>query len=172
MVEKTEELDAAPVAAPQEAEVTKIDPPPKEFIAEHPQTQEELDGMFKYPPIATFTPNPIRKLILSYKILSMRTVTNTRIQNAVMEVTWECIGRDADGNEGSYVGTTTFDTNKLNKEELIDVEKLTEDMVVYWLKESFNERFVDHIHAQITNDINNKKSLVMEFSSSGLPWKK
>ena len=168
MVEKTEELEAAP----QEAEVVKTDPPPKEFIAEHPQTQEELDGMFKYPPVPLFTPNPIRKLVLSWKVLSMRTVTNSRIQNAVMEVTWECTGRDAEGNEGTYVSTTTFDTNKINKEDMVDLDKLTEDMVIYWLKDSFNERFMDHIHAQVTNDINHKKSLVMEFSPSTLPWKK
>ena len=165
MSEETQEI-------PQTDSGTTARVAPREFIAEQPRTQEEIEGMFKRAPVPLFSPNPIRKLVLSWKVLSMRTVTNSRIQEAVMEVTWECTGRDTEGNEGTYVDTTRFDTNKLNKEELIDVKDLTEEMVVYWLRDSFNERFIDHVHAQITNDINLKKSLVMEFSSSGLPWKK
>jgi len=167
MSETTEQISAPP-ATVDSGTTSKA---PKEFIAEYPKTQEELDGMFKYPPIPIYSALPERKLVLSWKILSMRTVTNSRIANAVMDVIWECTGRDTDGNEGKYVSTTTFDTNKLNSEDLIDLSKLTEDMVVYWLKDSFNERYMDHIHAQITNDINHRKSLVMEFTENKLPWK-
>ena len=174
-IQKVVESISEPVTASASSlsiETTKSSHNSREFIAEYPKSQEEIDGMFRYPPIPIFSALPVRKLIISWRILSIKTVTNSRISDAVMEVSWEATGSDVNGNEGSYVATTVFDTNKISMDNFVDLKDITEDMIIYWLKESFNERYMDHIHAQITNDINQRKSLVMEFTENKLPWKK
>jgi hypothetical protein len=96
--------------------------------------------------------------------------------NSVVIVKWKKTGRDDDGNEASFQGSTPFSAASIPAENFIPYNQLTEEIVIGWVREKLenvittgdysfceNDRVNERIEKQIT-------ALKAPVKSESLPW--
>jgi len=101
----------------------------------------------------------------TWKITGMKTVDANDVKDAVVQTYWTKTGVDKEGNEGTFTGATPFTPASINTENFIPFEKLTEEIVLGWIKAVVVGSYEEHVNAQIQKQIDLK--VVKEAT---MPW--
>jgi hypothetical protein len=89
-------------------------------------------------------------------------------ENVIYKVFWEKIGTDENGNIGKAQGSTLFNTDKVNYNEFVEYDNLTEELVLRWILDTITESYDKRLNKKILNrieQIKNPSTKVSEF-----PW--
>jgi hypothetical protein len=89
-------------------------------------------------------------------------------ENVIYKVFWEKIGTDENGNVGKAQGSTLFNTDKVNYNEFVEYDNLTEELVLGWILDTISESYDKRLNKKISNrieQIKNPSTKVSEF-----PW--
>ena len=89
-------------------------------------------------------------------------------ENVIYKVFWEKIGTDENGNVGKAQGSTLFNADKLNYNEFVEYDNLTEELVLGWILDTITESYDKRLNKKILNrieQIKNPSTKVSEF-----PW--
>ncbi len=89
-------------------------------------------------------------------------------ENVIYKVFWEKIGTDENGNVGKAQGSTLFNADKLNYNEFVEYDNLTEELVLGWILDTITESYDKRLNRKILNrieQIKNPSTKVSEF-----PW--
>jgi hypothetical protein len=105
---------------------------------------------------------------LTWKILSLKTVTLPELGDYVSEVTWNLKGEDEAGTFGAYTGVTSFDFNNPNTEDFIPYENLQESEVITWIEDSLGTTNMDSVLHIIQREIDEKNLATKQVSH--FPW--
>ena len=101
----------------------------------------------------------------TWKITGVKTLDTTEVENAVVQTYWEKIGTDENGNEGKFVGATPFPQSTIDPENFVPFDKLTEDLVLSWIKAVVVDSYEEHVNNQIQKQIDSKV-----VKQPTLPW--
>lgn len=99
--------------------------------------------------------------------LKVKDVSDAR-PSAVVQTYWQKIGKDENGNEGTFSGATPFtlDPND-DSGPFIPFADLTEEDVLNWIKTVVVGSYEEHVNGKIQEQIDQKVNPVTEQS---LPW--
>jgi hypothetical protein len=106
----------------------------------------------------------------TWKIKSLKKTNGTNINDVIVGTQWELKGTDEDGDSGVFNGATPFEMSKVDPENFVSYENLTEEMVLDWIKAVVVGHYWDHVEAQIVRQIGLSKNPEVEVDSAGLPW--
>lgn len=109
-------------------------------------------------------------LTYTWKLTSLKKTSSANLTNVVIGTQWQLKGVDEDGNEGTFQGATPFDVAKVDSDNFVDYNNLTEETVLDWIKPVVTGAYWDHVNEQILKQINSKKNPVEDVSSENLPW--
>ena len=109
-------------------------------------------------------------LTYNWKLTSLKKTSGANLTNVVIGTQWQLKGVDADGIEGIFSGATPFDLSKVDSENFIDYNNLTEETVLNWIKPIVTGGYWDHVNEQILKEIDSKKNPIEDVSSENLPW--
>jgi hypothetical protein len=109
-------------------------------------------------------------LTYEWKLRWLKKANTTDFDSVVVQINWDCIGTDEDGNSGIIEGSTLFDTSDVDGSSFIVYEELTESDVLSWVQATFVDVYKEHIDSRIMKQINDKKMAVVEVPESQLPW--
>lgn len=87
------------------------------------------------------------------------------LPNAVCQTYWEKIGTDSEGNEGKFSGATPFSAANLSEEQFQELDTLTEETVLDWIKAIVVEDYEEHVNATIQRDIDSNA-----ITDAEMPW--
>ena len=99
--------------------------------------------------------------------LKVKDVSDAR-PSAVVQTYWQKIGKDENGNQGTFSGATPFtlDPND-DSGPFIPFADLTEENVLDWIKTVVVGSYEEHVNGKIQEQIDEKINPVTEQS---LPW--
>lgn len=103
-----------------------------------------------------------------WNILSLRNVNTPDFNNAVVNVRWEKVGTDSEGNEGVFGGSTPFKLSNLDPDNFVPFEELTEETVISWLESVVVGPYEDSVNQHIYKQIRNKREPGVE--QTVMPW--
>ncbi len=109
-------------------------------------------------------------LTYSWKLTSLKKTSNLTLSNVIIQTYWQVTGTDEDGDDGTFSGATPFDISKVDPENFIAWNDLTEETVLGWIKEQVVDGYKEHVDQQIQKQIDSKKSIVVEVSGNDFPW--
>ena len=99
-------------------------------------------------------------LTLSYSVTNIKVKDEVNsegatLQNAVCQTYWKCIGEDASGNVGEFVGATPFSAATVPAANFVDFASLQESDVVGWIQTVVDgdAGYKAHIEEQIQRKI-------------------
>jgi hypothetical protein len=104
----------------------------------------------------------------TWKVTGIKKSDTSEVSDVVLNVRWEKIGTDEDGNEGKFSGATPF--TPPSGDAFIPYDELTEDIVLTWVKNVVVDSYEVHVNAQIQKQINVAKNPITDVSSTDLPW--
>ena len=106
----------------------------------------------------------------TWKIKSLKKTNGTGLNDVIVGTQWELKGTDELGNSGVFNGATPFEMSKVDPENFVSYENLTEEMVLDWIKAVVVGNYWDHVEMQILRQISLLKNPEVEVNSAGLPW--
>jgi hypothetical protein len=106
----------------------------------------------------------------TWKIKSLKKTNGTGLNDVIVGTQWELKGTDEDGDSGVFNGATPFEMSKIDPENFVSYENLTEEMVLDWIKAVVVDHYWDHVEMQILRQIALLKNPEVEVNSAGLPW--
>jgi hypothetical protein len=106
----------------------------------------------------------------TWKIKSLKKTNGTGLNDVIVGTQWELKGTDEDGDSGVFNGATPFEMSKVDPENFVSYENLTEEMVLDWIKAVVVGHYWDHVEMQILRQIAVLKNPEVEVNSAGLPW--
>jgi len=106
----------------------------------------------------------------TWKIKSLKKTNGTGLNDVIVGTQWELKGTDEDGDSGVFNGATPFEMSKVDPENFVSYENLTEEMVLDWIKAVVVDHYWDHVEMQILRQIALLKNPEVEVNSAGLPW--
>ena len=109
-------------------------------------------------------------LTYSWKLTSLKKTSNLTLSNVIIQTYWQVTGTDEDGDDGTFSGATPFDISKVDPENFIAWNDLTEETVLGWIKELVVGGYKEHIDQQMQKQIDSKKNAVVEVSGNDFPW--
>ena len=113
-------------------------------------------------------------LTYEWKLTGLKKQNGDTVNDAVVGTNWKLIGRDEDGNEGTFNGATPFSISSINTGSFTEYSSLTEEQVLGWVKDyvsgSGPTNYMPHINQMILREINSKKWTKIEVFESDLPW--
>lgn len=109
-------------------------------------------------------------LTYSWALKSLKKADVGDLASVIVQTHWTCTGTDEDGNEGTFHGATPFDPSLVDPANFTEFNSLTEEQVLGWIKAVVVGHYKEHVEAQITKQINEKKLSVEEVSADALPW--
>jgi hypothetical protein len=113
-------------------------------------------------------------LTYEWKLTGLKKQNGENVNDAVVGTNWKLIGRDEDGNEGTFNGATPFSINSINTASFTEYSSLTEEQVLGWVKDyvsgSGPTNYMSHINQMILKEINSKKWTKIEVFEHDLPW--
>jgi hypothetical protein len=89
-------------------------------------------------------------------------------ENVIYKVFWEKIGTDENGNVGKAQGSTLFNADKLNYNEFVEYDNLTEELVLGWILDTITESYDKRLNKKILNRIEQIKNPSIKVSE--FPW--
>ena len=103
------------------------------------------------------------------KLSSLKKTNIDDLNDVIIQTNWVKIGTDADGNTGSFPGSSQFDLDTLDPDDFISYEDLTEEIVLEWIQSSIGESYDAHANMIISQQIDEKTSRVVEVIGQ-FPW--
>ena len=101
-------------------------------------------------------------------------VTNLKVKNedsnkdSVVQVQWQKIGTDTNGNVEAFNGSTSFSSLNIPEgQSFVPFEKLTEDIILGWIQSTINSEYDKHINTIISERIDIKSNAITD---KPLPW--
>jgi len=101
----------------------------------------------------------------TWKITGVKTMDTDSVENAIVQTYWEKTGTDAEGNEGKFTGATPFPKSSINPDKFVPFDKLTEEVVLGWIKDVVVGSYEEHVNTQIQKQIDAKV-----VKQPSLPW--
>lgn len=87
------------------------------------------------------------------------------LPKAVCQTYWKKVGVDSNGNEGTFNGATPFTAANVPADQFVPFDKLTEEVVLGWIKAIVVGGYEDHVNGVITKQISDKT-----ITESNMPW--
>ena len=113
-------------------------------------------------------------LTYEWKLTGLKKQNGENVNDAVVGTNWKLIGRDEDGNEGTFNGATPFSISSINTASFTEYSSLTEEQVLGWVKNyvsgSGPTNYMSHVNEMILREINSKKWAKIEVMETDLPW--
>jgi hypothetical protein len=106
----------------------------------------------------------------TWKLTSLKKIDKHGLEEAIFQTYWKKIGTDEDGNEGEFSGATPFDISKVDPNEYIPYNELTEEIVLGWIKPVVVNEYEKHVNEQIQKAIDAKKYSTVEVQADSMPW--
>ena len=106
----------------------------------------------------------------TWKLTSLKKIDKHGLEEAIFQTYWKKIGTDEDGNEGEFTGATPFDVSKVDPNNYIPYNELTEELVLSWIKSAVIDDYEKHVNAQIQKAIDAKKYTAVEVAADIMPW--
>ena len=107
----------------------------------------------------------------TWKLTSFKKVESSNmLSNIIFQTHWEKIGTDEHGNTGRFVGATPFDPNKVDPDNFISYNSLSEEIVLEWIKPVVVGEYERHVNEQISKEIEAKKTVIAEIHPTSFPW--
>lgn len=111
-----------------------------------------------------------------WKIKAIKTLADpsSKLDGAIVQTQWQCIGTDENGISGTFDGATPFNPDDIDPDNFTPYETLTEAQVLAWIQGEVNKQpdYKNHIDRQIQKQINAIARPVAEVEPSALPWAK
>ena len=101
----------------------------------------------------------------TWKITGVKTMDTDSVENTIVQTYWEKTGTDAEGNEGKFTGATPFPKSSINPDKFVSFNKLTEEVVLGWIKDVVVGSYEEHVNSQIQKQIDAKI-----IKQPSLPW--
>lgn len=101
----------------------------------------------------------------TWKITGVKTMDTDSVENAIVQTYWEKTGTDAEGNEGKFTGATPFPKSSIDPDKFVPFDKLTEEVVLGWIKDVVVGSYEEHVNNQIQKQIDAKI-----IKQPSLPW--
>ena len=80
--------------------------------------------------------------------------------NAIINIEWEKIGTDEDGNSASVIGFSPMRAKRtIDSNNYVESENLTKDILVSWIEATADEFYMKRINNSISKQIEDKKSI-------------
>jgi len=107
----------------------------------------------------------------TWKLTSFKKVESSNmLSNIIFQTHWEKIGTDEHGNTGRFVGATPFDPDKVDPDNFISYDSLSEEIVLEWIKPVVVGDYERHVNEQISKEIEAKKTVIAEIHPTSFPW--
>ena len=98
----------------------------------------------------------------TWNIKEMKTIDVNGVTDAVIQIYWEKIGTDENGNTGVFAGATPFSVNPQN---FIPFEDLTLNIVLGWIQSVVTGSYEQHVNEKIQKQID-----AANIKTPSLPW--
>lgn len=106
-------------------------------------------------------------LTYTWKVKNIKTATEQGREGVIVQTYWEKTGTDADGNSGTFIGATPFSAANTPDEEFVNLENLTEETVLNWIKAVVVDQYEQHVNTQIARKIQESKGM---HDHTPMPW--
>lgn len=100
----------------------------------------------------------------TWKITGVKTLTQGKNADAVVQTYWKKIGTDEKGNTGEFSGATPFDASNVPADQFVPFSQLTEEIVIGWVQGVVVGSYQQHVDAQIA------KALAPKAVDAPMPW--
>jgi hypothetical protein len=90
--------------------------------------------------------------------IGKRNVTNANgdvLTDAIVMVKWKKSGTDADGNVGTYLGTSTLDLTNTSTGDFVAFDSVTTDDLLSWVQSGISESLMQKIDDMIADQVGN-----------------
>ena len=101
----------------------------------------------------------------TWEITGLKTKTEGENKEAVIQTYWKKIGKEDDGNEGSFSGATPF--TSVDADPFVAFKDLKEADVLGWIQAVVVDDYEKHVNGVIQDQIDALVSPVVE---ADLPW--
>ena len=109
-------------------------------------------------------------LTYEWKITGIKKASSNDLSNVIVQTYWNVIGKDENGNEGAYSGATPFDLSKVDPDNFVTYESLTEEVVIGWIKNAVLGSFNDFVEGQIQDQIASIDTEQDQVNEGDFPW--
>jgi hypothetical protein len=106
----------------------------------------------------------------TWKLTKLKRCSINTIENAIVQTYWELTGTDEDGNTGTFSGATPFDINTIDSENFTPYEELTEELILGWIQAVVVGAYKERVEKSIADQIQLKKSTIVEDDEKSFPW--
>lgn len=107
----------------------------------------------------------------TWKLTALKKTSENGINDAIIGTKWTVTGTDSDGFSGVFYGASPFNLNKIDPDNFIPYEELTEEIVLSWVQRDFEEEnYKKHIDSQIQRQIDEQKAVVINIDETSFPW--
>lgn len=110
-----------------------------------------------------------QKITYSWKLISLKKTNTPDLDNVIVQVLWNKIGVDANGNSGVYLGVTPFDLSTVDPNNFVSYSDLTEEIVLGWVKSIVVDGYEENVNSAIEKQIQDKLCPIVEVTG-GFPW--
>ena len=106
----------------------------------------------------------------TWKVTSIKTKDETNTdkainKDAVIQTYWQKIGKDSDGNEGTFSGATPLTSVNTSASDFKALADLKESDVLGWIQAQVTGDYEVHVNAQIQKQIDDKA-----IKNPDMPW--
>lgn len=109
-------------------------------------------------------------LTYDWKLTGLKKTSGNDLSDVIVQTYWKLTGTDGDGNEGTFSGATPFDLSKVDPNNFVSYESLTESTILGWIQAVVVGSYKDHVDEQIQKQIDAKKNPVVEVNDGDFPW--
>lgn len=111
-------------------------------------------------------------LTYTWKLIFLRKKNIDNLASVIFQTHWQKIGADENGNTGAFAGTTEFDLTKVDPNNFVPYDQLTEALVLGWIQASIDAQYDEQINLDIQRKINEKinSANVVSVFQGAFPW--
>lgn len=103
-----------------------------------------------------------------WKVNRMVVKNDSELSNVIINIYWEKIGVDEDGDTGAFYGNMTLPAPDTTM--FVEFNQLTENQVIEWVKSIMDPDYEINVNKFIQREIKRKKQIITEISPEELPW--
>lgn len=99
--------------------------------------------------------------------IGKRNVTNANgdvLTDAIVMVKWKKSGTDADGNVGTYLGTSTLDLTNTSTGDFVAFDSVTTDDLLSWVQSGISESLMQKIDDMIADQVGNTELNISDWN--------
>jgi hypothetical protein len=108
----------------------------------------------------------------SWEVTGLKKCNYNNLSGVVYQTYWKKVGIDENGYTGEFKGATPFDPSKVDSNNYVQFEDLTEQIVLNWIKAVVVDGYETHVNLQIEKQIFDKLNAQAIIFGPDLPWNK